>query len=305
MKIGFGAPVAGAWASPGNLGYFAGRAEELGYHSLWAFQRLLVPADKNKMAPVYQSVLDPLGALTFAAARSSRIRLGVAVVNLPFVSPAYLAKQAATLDVLSGGRFDLGLGTGWQREEFVASGMPMERRGARAEDYLAALHTLWADEVSSHEGDFYTIPPSRMAPKPVRRPGPPVLLGGSVDAALRRAGRLGDGWISSSATDLTKIHEEIAVVRDAAEEAGKDPDAVRVVVRGVVRAGEEARDDSGGRVRLSGSYEQIREDAAWLGEQGVTELFYDLNWDPRVGSPDVTPESATERAKEILEALAP
>jgi probable F420-dependent oxidoreductase len=305
MKIGFGAPVAGAWASPENLGYFAGRGEELGYHSLWAFHRLLVPADKNKLAPVYHSVLDPLSALTFAAARSSRIRLGVAVVNLPFVSPAYLAKQAATLDVLSGGRFDLGLGTGWQREEFVASGMPMERRGARAEDYLAALHTLWADEVSSHEGEFYTIPPSRMAPKPARKPGPPVLLGGAVDAALRRAGRLGDGWISNSATDLSKIRGQIAVVRDAAEEAGKDPDAVRVAVRGVVRAGKEARNDSGERVPLSGSYEQIREDAAWLGEQGVTELFYDLNWDPRVGSPDVTPESATERAKEILEALAP
>jgi probable F420-dependent oxidoreductase len=305
MKIGFGAPVAGAWAGPENLGYFAGRAEELGYHSLWSFHRLLVPADKEAMAPVYRSVLDPLGALTFAAARSSRIRLGVAVLNLPFVSPAYLAKQAATLDVLSGGRFDLGLGTGWQREEFVASGVPLERRGARAEEYLAALHTLWTDEVSSYEGEFYTIPPSRMAPKPVQKPGPPVLLGGSADAALKRAGRLGSGWISRSATNLTKIHEQIEVVRNAAEEAGKDPDAVRVVVRGVVRAGEEKRDDAGERVRLSGSYEQIREDAAWLGELGVTELFYDLNWDPRVGSPDVTPESATARAKEILEALAP
>jgi probable F420-dependent oxidoreductase len=305
MKIGFGAPVAGAWASPENLGYFAGRAEELGYESLWAFHRLLVPADKEAMAPVYRSVLDPVSALTFAAARSSRIRLGVAVINLPFVSPAYLAKQASTLDVLSGGRFDLGLGNGWQREEFIASGVPMERRGARAEEYLAALHTLWADEVSSFEGEFYTIPPSRMAPKPVQKPGPPVLLGGVADAALKRAGRLGAGWISRSATDLTKIHEQIAVVRAAAEEAGKDPAAVRVVVRGVVRAGQEVRDDSGERARLSGSYEQIRQDAAWLGEQGVTELFYDLNWDPLVGSPDVTAESATERAKEILEALAP
>jgi probable F420-dependent oxidoreductase len=305
MKIGFGAPVAGAWASPENLGYFAGRAEELGYASLWAFQRLLVPADKEAMAPVYRSVLDPVSALTFAAARSSRIRLGVAVVNLPFVTPVYLAKQASTLDVLSGGRFDLGLGNGWQREEFAASGVSTERRGARAEEYLAALHTLWADEVSSFEGEFYTIPPSRMAPKPIQRPGPPVLLGGAADAALKRAGRLGAGWISRSATDLTKIHEQIAVVRTAAEQAGKDPAAVRVVVRGVLRAGAEVREDSGERKRLSGSYEQIREDVAWLGEQGVTEVFYDLNWDPLIGSPDVTAESATARAKEILEALAP
>jgi probable F420-dependent oxidoreductase len=257
------------------------------------------------MAPVYRSVLDPLGALTFAAARSSRIRLGVAVLNLPFVSPVYLAKQAATLDVLSGGRLDLGLGTGWEREEFIASGASMERRGARAEEYVAALRTLWEDEVSSYEGEFYTIPPSRMAPKPVRKPGPPVLLGGSAEPALKRAGRLGAGWISRSATDLSRIHEQIAVVRNAAEEAGKDPDEVRVVVRGVVRADRERRAENGERVRLTGSYDQIREDTAWLGEQGVTEVFYDLNWDPLVGDPEVAPESATARAKEILEALAP
>ena len=144
-----------------------------------------------------------------------------------------------------------------------------------------------------------------MAPKPVQRPGPPVLLGGSVEAALKRAGRLAAGWMSRSATDLSKIHEQIATVRNAAEEAGKDPAAVRIVVRGVVQAGAEVRDDSGERARLSGSFEQIREDAAWLGEQGATELFYDLNWDPLVGSPDVEPNAATDRAQEILEALAP
>jgi probable F420-dependent oxidoreductase len=286
MKIGFGAPVSGAWAGPDGLGHFAGRAEELGYHSLWAFHRLLTPPGRDSLAPVYRSVLDPMAALTFAAARTSRIRLGVALVNLPFVTPVYLAKQAATLDVLSGGRLDLGLGTGWQEEEFIASGVPMERRGARAEDFLAAVHTLWTDEVSRHEGEFYTIPPSRMAPKPVQKPGPPVLLGGVAEAALRRAGRLAAGWMSRSATDLSKIHEQIATVREAAEGAGKDPVAVRIVVRGVVRAGAGARDESGERVRLSGSYEQIREDTAWLGTLGVTEVFYDLNWDPLIGSPD-------------------
>lgn len=305
MLIGFGAPVAGAWANPDDLGHFAGRAEELGYHSLWSFHRLLTPTDKDALAPVYRSVLDPIGALTFAAARTSRIRLGVAVINSPFVSPAYLAKQASTLDVLSNGRSDLGLGTGWQTEEFVASGVSKERRGPRQEEYVRALRTLWADEVSSFEGEFYTIPPSRMFPKPVQKAGPPILLGGSVDAALKRAGRLAEGWISSSATDLGKIHEQVAVVRAAAEEGGRDPAEVRVVVRGVVRAGEEAKDDAGERLRLSGSYERIREDAAWLSEQGVTELFYDLNWDPKVGSPDVAPEAARARATQIMEALAP
>jgi probable F420-dependent oxidoreductase len=294
MKIGFGAPVSGAWATPDNLGSFGARAEELGYSSLWTFHRLLVP-ESPPLDPVYRSVLDPLVSLAFTAALTSRIRLGVALINLPFVSPTYLAKQAATLDVLSGGRFDLGLGAGWQEQEFIATGASMARRGARTEEYVAVLRNLWTEEVSSFDGTFYTVPPSRMAPKPA---GPPVLLGGVVPAALARAGRIADGWMSRSATNLDGIADQIGVVRAAAAEAGKDPAQVRIVCRGVVRPGERGP-------RLSGSFAQIRADAEWLGEQGVTELFYDLNWDPRIGHPEADPEVATSRASELLEALAP
>ncbi|WP_328610303.1 TIGR03619 family F420-dependent LLM class oxidoreductase [Amycolatopsis sp. NBC_00345] len=305
MQIGFGAPASGAWATADNLARFAEQAEELGYASLWTFQRLLVGADQE-LAPVYQSVLDPLVALSFAAARTSRIRLGVAVLNLPFVSPAYLAKQAATLDILSGGRLDLGLGVGWSSAEFTATGASTARRAARTEEYLRVLHTLWADEVSEFAGEFYTVPPSRMMPKPVQRPGPPVLLGGIVPAAVARAGRIADGWLSSSGTDLTRIGAQIETVREAAAEAGKDPAGLRFVCRGVVRAGEpDGLTPDGTRQRLTGSYEQIRQDAAWLGEQGVTELFYDLNWDPLIGNPTADPAAAAERAEEILRELAP
>ncbi len=304
MKIGFGAPVAGAWATPGYLSWFSGRAEDLGYASLWTFQRLLVP-EGSGMEPVYHSVLDPMVALGYAAAKTARIRLGVAILNLPFVSPAYLAKQATTVDVLSGGRLDLGLGIGWMPEEFTATGATMPRRGARAEEYLAVLRTLWADEISSYDGEFYTIPAGRQDPKPVQKPGPAVLLGGMSRPAMERAGRLADGWITSSRADLTKIAEAGAVIREAASAAGRDPDAVRIICRGVVLAGEEAKGPDGGRRLLSGSYEQIREDTAWLGGQGVTELFYDLNWDSRVGNPQLAPEAAAGRAEEILTELAP
>jgi probable F420-dependent oxidoreductase len=297
MRIGFGLPVAGAWATPANVADFAARAEELGYESLWTFQRLLVGADQD-LAPVYRSVLDPLVSLAFAAAHTSRIRLGVAVVNFPFVPPAYLAKQAATLDVLSGGRLDLGLGSGWSDVEFAASGASPARRGARAEEYLAVLRTLWCDEVSRFDGEFYTVPAGRMSPKPVQRPGPPVLLGGSAESALRRAGRLAAGWISRSGADLSRIAEDVAVVHAGAREAGRDPADVRVVSRGVLRPGETG-------VPLSGSYDEIRADVRRLGEAGVTEPFYDLNWDPLVGSPDADPVAATRRASEILTALAP
>jgi probable F420-dependent oxidoreductase len=304
MRIGFGAPVAGAWATPGYLTALAGRAEDAGYASLWSFQRLLVP-EGSGMEPVYRSVLDPMVALGYVAATTSRIRLGVAVINLPFVSPAVLAKHATTVDVLSGGRFDLGLGIGWMPEEFAAAGASTPRRGARTEEYLAVLRTLWADEVSSFDGEFYTIPAGRQDPRPVQKPGPPVLLGGMSRPAIERAGRIADGWITSSRADLSKIGAAVATIREAASAAGRDPDAVRIVCRGVVLADAEEKGPDGGRRLLSGSFAQIREDAAWLGEQGVTELFYDLNWDPQVGSPSVEPQAAAARAEHILAELAP
>jgi probable F420-dependent oxidoreductase len=304
MKIGFGAPVAGAWATPGYLSSFSERAEDLGYASLWTFQRLLVP-EGSGMEPVYQSVLDPMVALGYVAARTTRIRLGVAILNLPFVSPTVLAKQATTVDVLSDGRLDLGLGIGWMPEEFTATGATMPRRGARAEEYLAVLRTLWADEISSYDGEFYTVPAGRQDPKPVQKPGPAVLLGGMSRPAMERAGRLAQGWITSSRADLTKIGEAAGLIREAASAAGRDPEAVRIICRGVTQAGAEANGPDGGRRLLSGSYEQIREDTAWLGEQGVTELFYDLNWDPQVGNPQVAPDAAAGRAEEILTELAP
>ena len=299
MLISCGCPVSGVWADPRSVSGFAMRAEELGYHGLWTFQRLMVGRDQD-LAPVYRSVLDPLLTLAYAAARTSRIRLGVAVINLPYVSPAYLAKQAITLDVLSGGRADLGLGTGWSDVEFAATGSDPKPRGPRTEEYLQVLRTLFTDEVSEFAGRFYTVPPSTMAPPPVQAGGPPILLGGTADVALRRAGRIAAGWVSSSRASLADIERGTQIVRRAAEEAGRDPDAVRIVVRGVVQAGR--RDDD---IPLSGDWEQIRANAALYAEAGVTELFYDLNWDPLIGSPDADPKVAAERAEEILTALAP
>ena len=140
----------------------------------------------------------------------------------------------------------------------------------------------------------------------MQRPGPPILIGGSAPAALQRAGRLADGWVTSSRTDLSRISEGISVVRSAAEEAGRDPDSIRIVCRGVVHPGEPLTvPEGGGRVLLSGSYAGIRRDVEWLAERGVTEIFYDLNWDPRIGAPDADPVGAAARAEEILTELAP
>jgi len=297
VEIGFALPVSGSWATPDAVVHVARRAEELGYHSLWTFQRLLSDVDST-WGEMYRSVHDPLVTLGYAAALTERVRLGVAVVNLPFVTPVLLAKQSATLDLLSGGRLDLGLGLGWADEEYVASATTKRHQGRRAEEFITVLKTLWTDDVVAHDGEFYRIPPARLEPKPAQRPHPPVLLGGTAPPALRRAGRLTDGWVSSSRADLDRIGESIAIVREGATEAGRDPGALRFVCRGVVKVGPRTG-------RLTGTYDEIRADLAPLAEQGLTELFVDLNFDPRIGSPDADPAESRRRADEALEALAP
>jgi probable F420-dependent oxidoreductase len=301
VQLGFAVPVSGSWATPANCLRVARRAEELGYASLWTFQRLLSPLDGDApvLDPQYRSVLDPLGVLAFLAGRTDGIRLGVAVVNMPFYAPIVLSKQLTTIDVLSDGRLDVGLGLGWLPPELEATGVPEARRGARGEDFLACLKTTWTDDVVDYTGEFYRVARSRVDPKPVQRPHPPVLIGGTAEPALRRAGRVADGWISSSRADLTRINESIGVIRQAAADAGRDPAALRFVCRGVakVRTGE--------RGTLMGSLDDIRSDLDGLAANGVTETFVDLNFDPEIGSPDADAEASMRRAEEVLEALAP
>ncbi|MDF5758215.1 TIGR03619 family F420-dependent LLM class oxidoreductase [Spongiactinospora sp. TRM90649] len=300
MRIGYAVPVSGPWATPENIGRVATRAEELGYSDLWTFQRLLAPVGRE-MGTTYRSVADPVVTLAYLAGVTRRIGLGVAVLNMPFHSPALLAKQLGTLQTVSGGRLTAGLGLGWMPEEFAASGVPFERRGARAEEYLDVLRKLWNDEVVEHEGEFYRIPAARQEPRPV--PGPPrILLGGGADAALRRAGRLADGWVSASREDLRTIGEKIYIVKEAAREAGRDPESLRFVCRGVTTPRPSGRP---GRAPLTGSYDEIRRDVADLAASGVTDVFHDLNFVSEVVAPDADPAEAMRLAEEMLVELAP
>lgn len=308
MQLGFSVPLAGPWATPDRQVELSRRAEDLGFSTLWTFQRLLYPADPEQAAqperwsPVYRSVHDPLVTLAYLAAHTSRIRLGVAVLNMPWFSPVLLAKQTTTLDTVSGGRLDVGLGLGWAEEEYAATGAPRGRRGARAEEFVAALTACWTEDVLTMRTELHDLRGVRVDPKPVQRPHPPVLLGGTVDAALRRAGRIADGWISSSGADLRTIGAAVQVVEDAARDAGRDPARLRHVSRGVVRV------RPGGatpRRPLTGSYDEIRADLFALAEQGVTETFLDLNFDPEIAGPGTDPDESVRRAHETLEALAP
>jgi probable F420-dependent oxidoreductase len=299
MRIGFAAPTSGSWATPAIMKEVCGRADELGYPSLWTFQRLLYPTG-TFLGETYHSVLEPMVSLAYLAACTQRAKLGVAIVNFPFISPIMMAKQAAAIDVLSEGRLLLGLGLGWAAEEFEASAATTERRGPRLEEYISCLDAIFQGQVD-FQGEFFRVPSAEVLPRPVQQPRPPILLGGVVPAALKRAGRISDGWVSSSREDLTRIDESVETIRVAAEEAGRDPAALQMIVRGLVRLGDEEGKD---RAPLTGSLEQIQDDLAGLAGKGIDEVFIDLNFHPSVGSPYADPVAAVAYAHEVLEAFA-
>ena len=316
--FGFGLPVSRSWATPTNMIRVARRAEELGYASLWTFQRVLYPAegspDPSYAAahnpttrpaddPSYRAVHDPLLPLAYVAGHTERIGLGTATVCAPFTAPALLATSMTSLDVLTDGRLTVGLGIGWMPHEYAAAGIPFERRGARMEEYLHCLEALWTQDPVEFAGEFYTVPRSHTGLRPVQRPHPPVLLGGSAAPALRRAGRLAQGWISSTRQDLGRIGESVELVREGAREAGRDPEALRILVRVVVDLVD--RDPGRDRRPFTGTRAQVLDDLAGLFAQGVTEVFVDLNFSARVGSPDVDASEALAYAEHVLDALAP
>ncbi|MBV9871630.1 MAG: TIGR03619 family F420-dependent LLM class oxidoreductase [Frankiaceae bacterium] len=303
MQIGFGAPVSGTWASPANQIEIAQRAEALGYHSLWTFSRILLPdaPPDQLLAPPYRSVHDPLAVAAFLAGVTSRARLGLAVVNLPFYAPLVLAKLLTSIDILSAGRLDAGLGLGWAQEEFTAAGATLEGRGARAEEYIACLREIWSEDPVEWNGEHYTIPRGHVQPKPVQDPMP-VLLGGTAPVALRRAGRIADGWISSSRFPADQIPAAIATINEAAEAAGRDVSALRYIVRGSLRLRDVDREDD---PALTGTAAKLKADLAAYADAGTTEVFLDLNFDEEIGSPDADPARSMAVAHEVLETFAP
>lgn len=316
--LGFGLPVSGSWATPGNMIRIAQRAEELGYASLWTFQRLLYPAEGGldpatdaslnpgtlaANAPSYQAVHDPLLPLAYVAAHTSRIGLGTATICAPFTPPVLLAKAMVTMDHLCRGRLTVGVGMGWLPHEYVAAGVPFERRGARMDEYLRCLEALWTQDPTEFAGDFYMVPRSHTGVRSVQLPHPPVLVGGAAPAALRRAGRLAQGWICSTKQDLSRIGQAIELVREGARQGGRDPDRVRILVRAVVELSDQ--DPGPERKYFHGTVDQVNADFATLAGQGVTEIFVDLNFSPHVGSPYVAEASAMAEAERVLRALSP
>jgi probable F420-dependent oxidoreductase len=187
LKVGVSLPQAGQQATRENTIQMAKNSESEGFDSLWVFERLLWPikpqtpygGTPDGSLPIeYQIMLDPLETLTYIAANTNKIALGTSVIDMLFHNPVILARRFATLDVLSEGRTIAGLGIGWSKDEYQASNIPFQNRGKRADEFIQVLKRIWTDDVVEFKGDYYSIPASKIGPKPVQKPHPPIYLGG-------------------------------------------------------------------------------------------------------------------------------
>ncbi len=239
VRIGLHALGIGQGAYPEVIRAVARSADTAGFATLWSGEHVVMvdrpdspypyASDGRIAVPSDADWLDPFITLSFAAAVTSRIRLGTGVLLLPEHNPLLVAKQAASLDVLSCGRFALGVGIGWSSEEFVALGIPFEGRARRTREYVEVMRTLWRSDPSSHDGEFVRFDRVRSYPKPHLRPAIPVVLGGTSDAALARVAEYGDGWYGFNLA-VDEVGERIDVLARLCRQRNRDPATVDIAV---------------------------------------------------------------------------
>ncbi len=240
MQFGLLPPYrAGVAADAEWMTRFARHAERLGFESVYLVEHVVVPADYSSRYPYSESgrmplaadcpIPDPLDLAGFLLGRTERLVIGTGIVVALHQHPLVLAKRAATLDVLSGGRFRLGVGVGWMEEELVSTGADWPRRGAQLDEHLAAMSVVWRDDPGSFDGEWYRFSDVHSYPRPLRATGVPLHVGGHAAAAARRAGRFGDGF-QPLGLDDELVAQWWAVVRDTAGAHGRDPDAIELTL---------------------------------------------------------------------------
>jgi len=241
VEIGLHVPQVGRYAARENVERFARAADEAGFDGLWVYDHVVLQKEQQSQYPYSPDgklgfpptldFLEPLTLLTFLAGVTKRARLGTSVLVLPMRQPVLHAKIMATIDFLSGGRFVLGAGIGWWKQEYEVLSVPFERRGRRMDECLQLLRSLWTDEWVSFKGEFYECVDWTCNPKPARPEGIPIWLGGESRAQLRRIGRYADGWLATMRS-LRQLEEDFAVAKEAAAEAGRDPSKLVVAIEG-------------------------------------------------------------------------
>lgn len=239
MKLGFVIPIVGpAVSSAVDLSAFCRGLEDLGYDTLWVGDRLVTPVDMHSTYPGKEQpyppqmtrYLDPVLLWTVAAAATSRVRLNASTLSTFYYEPVHLARMLTTLDVLSDGRLDVGVGVGWMKDEHdIARGADWRRRGRMLDDVLAFLQHWWTTTPVSWDSEFFSLPPVHADLRPVQVGGPPIWIGGTSEAAMRRVGRVGTGWLGVEG--LQDFDRLWSIARSAADDAGRDPDALKTAMR--------------------------------------------------------------------------
>jgi probable F420-dependent oxidoreductase len=237
MKFGLIFANMGPLGAPDTLMGLAQTAERVGIESLWTVEHTVVPVgyrstypyDKSGRMPVPDDMPfpDPLLPLAYVAAVTEKIRLATGILILPQRHPIYVAKEVATLDVLSRGRMILGIGVGWLAEEFEALGVPFADRAARTRESVAAIRTLWKEGPQSFDGKFFHWGPIESNPKPVQRPGVPIVVGGHTEIAARRAARYGDGFLPGVVDEDTLAHL-LAILREECARIGRRAEDIEI-----------------------------------------------------------------------------
>lgn len=236
MKFGLMFANTGTYATASGVVDLAKAAEASGFESIWTVEHVIWPSAYSSTYPYSPTgkmpgdasapLPDPLIWLAFAAAHTSTIRLATGILIVPQRNPVVLAKSVATLDSLSNGRLDLGIGVGWLEEEFDALHVPFADRGPRTDDYIGAMQALWASDNATYDGQFAGFQDVTSNPKP-KNGTVPIVVGGHSKAAARRAGRLGDGFFPGKGS-IDELRELIDVVRQTAADAGRDPGAIEM-----------------------------------------------------------------------------
>jgi probable F420-dependent oxidoreductase len=240
MKLGLMFVNSGPFSNPALLAHLAITAERCGVESMWTVEHVVIPQDYKSPYPYSSSGKIPGGedvSLAFAAAVTKTIKLATGVLILPQRHPLYVAKEAATLDVLSGGRAILGIGSGWLEEEFSSLGLDFHTRGARTDESIKSLRALWSEDSASFHGKHFNFGPVKCYPKPVQKGGVPIHIGGHSPAAAKRAGRYGDGFFPALA-EIPKLKELFALMKSEADKAGRDASKIELSCMGRPRVEE-------------------------------------------------------------------
>ena len=289
MKIGLVLPQAGQQATRENVIQMAKNAESEGFDSLWVFERLLWPinpqtpyvATPDGSLPIeYQIMLDPLETLTYVAANTNKIALGTSVIDMLFHNPVILARRLATLDILSEGRSIAGFGIGWSKDEYQASNIPFQNRGKRADEFVQVLKRIWTDDVVEFKGKYYSIPASKIGPKPIQKPHPPVYLGGfSPNTFSRIVNYDTNGWLAVVGGPLEYLDNTIKTIKDIANKANKDPNKFKVILLAHLNVALDQKSQStttneDQRFPFTGTIDQIGNDIKRIKQMDIDHIIF-------------------------------